>query len=462
MNNKDKLIDIIVNGFRNFKGKVSTYCFSKDAYLEIIKTIILKCIEKNKSISIFIVVDSYNTRSGIMNYLKRYNVSVDNGYNIKCLSCDYVQQQYHYNYDLTFIVGVHDKLEIITKIARENKFVLALFTQHIADINFIMSVRKLLPSINTAGLDNAIKNDNVYSPVEEHRYGVDMSDDDTKLYDKYREFINTSVSIFGDLSTIERCKVGDVQLGISASEVRNSIAHDNGWREDLDTSIEFMKQIDDNYNPNVLFERACNFYNIAKLRRDLVSNNIAKLKIILDICVANSDKQILIISKHGEFASTITDYINNNSYNCRCGNYHDCIEPTMAIDDDGNVILVKSGANKGKPRIICSQAQSSVNERLFNSKTINVLSIKSSSNSKLKTACDIVIFTSPICGNIIDTKYRFNNVNFGNPTIVYRIYCNNTIEQEMLNKEKVKPNITIINETENKLLYDENTGDIIL
>ena len=41
---------------------------------------------------------------------------------------------------------------------------------------------------------------------------------------------------------------------------------------------------------------------------------------------------------------------------------HDCIEDTIAVDEMGIHILVKSGVNKGKPRVIGSQAQSSLNE----------------------------------------------------------------------------------------------------
>ena len=45
---------------------------------------------------------------------------------------------------------------------------------------------------------------------------------------------------------------------------------------------------------------------------------------------------------------------------------------------------------------------------------------------------------------------------------MYRLYTNNTIENEKLNTEKVNPTFTIINETENNIEYDENSGNIIL
>ena len=223
-----------------------------------------------------------------------------------------------------------------------------------------------------------------------------------------------------------------------------------------------MKQIDDIYNPNILFERACTFYTIAKQRRDLVCDNDAKLEVIKNICLDNKDKKILIISKRGEYAAKITKYLNENS-DIKCGDYHDCIEDAIAIDDMGMPILVKSGVNKGKPRVVGAQAQSSLNERRFNAGYINALSIKSASNIKLKIACDMVIFTSPLCDSIINVKKRFTNISFDNIlTKTYMLYCIGTLENNKLNNEKENAIISVIDETENNVIYDENSGDIIL
>lgn len=461
MKGKDKLINQVVDGFQHFKGKASVYCFSKDVIPELLYHIITKLTQKHKDASIFIVVDCYNTRKNIINYLKEHNIREDTGYNIKCLSVDYIKDKYHYSYALTITVGVNDNFTIINKLCNESKFTLCVLTENIMNNDFIMNVRNILPCIDTADLDIAIRHDNIYSPVEEHRYGVDLSADDRELYNKYTDYITTSISIFGDLSNIEKCKKGDDKLGISAADFRNTVAHENGWREDLDTNVPFMKQIDDIYNPNILFERACTFYTIAKQRRDLICDNEAKLEVIKNICLDNKDKKILIISKRGEYATKITKYLNEN--NISCGDYHDCIDNAIATDINGNVILVKSGVNQGKPKIIGSQAQSSANEKMFNAGTIKTLSIKSASNVKLKIACDVVILTSSLCDNIIEVKSRFTNVVFnGVPTKTYRVYCNNTIENDKLNKEKENTLFTIINETENNVLYDENSGDIIL
>ena len=94
---------------------------------------------------------------------------------------------------------------------------------------------------------------------------------------------------------------------------------------------------------------------------------------------------------------------------------------------------------------------------------VNVLSLKCSSNKKLNVECDIVIFTSPICDNIFDFKQRFINVVINStPNIIYKLYCENSIEKNMILKEKPNKLIEIINENDKFIQYDEISGNIIL
>lgn len=461
MKTKEKAITQIINGFQNHKGKASVYCFSKSIIPEIIYNIVTRFHAKNKDYGIFIAVDKYETRSNIYKYLKEKELDLDNDYNIKILSVDYIKLKYQYSFNLVITVGLNQEFDIIKHLYITAKFMLCILTKNIMDNNFINSVRNILPTIANVDLDTALRKDNIYSPVEEHRYGVELNNEDKELYNKYNEYIDSSIKILGSLDNIEKCKYGDVKLNISNTEFRYNLAIENGWRSDLDTSIPYMRQIDDNYNPNVLYERACNFYNIAKQRRDLVTDNIAKLEIIKNICENNKDKQILIISKRGEFAAEITKYINKHLGNI-CGDYHDCIDDAIAIDDFGCPILIKSGENKGKPKIIRSQAQSTLNEQRFNDGSINILSIKNSSNTKLKIACDLVILTTPLMDNIIDIKTRFANIKFnGEITNVYKIYCINTIEYDTMAKENILPMIKVMDETENFVEYDENNNTVI-
>lgn len=458
-NNKEKFIDRVITGFQYNKGKSSFYCFNKDIIPIIIENVVYNFRKKNgNDTPIFVAVDTYNTRQSIIYHFK--NKEIDREY-IQFLSSDYIKLNYHYPYKLIITVGINDNYDLLKHLYDESIFMMSILTKNIMNTEFITNIRNILPNIETAEFDSKINLDNVYSPVEERRIGVLLNDEDRLLYDKYTDYINTTISIIGDLSNIEKCKNGDIKLNISATEYRNMIAKENGWREDLDTTIPYMKEIDDIYNPNILYERVCNFYNITKQRRDLVSDNEMKLNTIYNIITNNKDKKIIIVSKRGEFASKITKYLKDR--NILCGDYHDNIEDCIAKDEYDMPILVKSGINKGKVKILGYQAQSTLNEKRFKSNIIKVLSIKNSSSNKLNLACDIVIFTSSLCENIIDFKKRFINIRYNTtPTITYKIYCMNTLESEKLNNTINNNIIKVIDEQENFINFDENLGCIIL
>lgn len=164
----------------------------------------------------------------------------------------------------------------------------------------------------------------------------------------------------------------------------------------------------------------------------------SKLDIICDIVGQHRDKNILIISKRGEYAAKVTEAI-NFKFGYICGDYHDKIEPRSLVDDSGKPILVKDkkSPNYGKPRIVKSQYISSTNERLFNAGKLNVLSIKNTSSEALKISVDVIILTSPLCETIQQIKYRFADLILNEtPIKVYKLYMVGTIEEKGLKKEK--------------------------
>lgn len=346
MNSKDKYIAQVLNGFQDKRGKASVYCFSKEIIPELVYNIVNRFANKHIGKSIFIAVDGFVTRSTILQYLNNNNISVDNGYNIKVLSRNYIASYYNYNYNLIITVGLNgdnsEDIDNIEEMNKTSKFMLAIITNNIMDNNFINRVRTILPDIAVINPDKEVKRANIYSPVEETRYEVELDAKNREVYDKYTEYINTSVAIFGSLENIDKCRVGDINNNISANRFRYDFAKENGWSEELDTNISFMKQIDDLYNPNALEDRANLFYNITKLRRDLVSDNISKLETIKNICEEHKDKRILIISKRSEFAHIIAEYINTNT-SIKCGEYHDGIPETTLNDANGDIIVYKSG-----------------------------------------------------------------------------------------------------------------------
>ena len=460
--NFNTYINEVLEGFRNNRGKASVYCYPPIDPSELVYNVIKHFYTKSPGEVVFIVVDGYKTRTDVIACINKHSKEDDIVYNIKVLSEDYIKVKYKYDYKLIITVGVNNNLEVITHMVNSSKFTLSVLTKNIMDVNYIMAIRDILPPINVVMSDQAAKADRMNSPVEEYRIPIVLNDEAKALYDKCTDYISTSISIFGDLYNIEKCKYGDTKLNISGSEFRDTVARNNGWSPELNTDIDFHKRIDDMYNPNVLFDRANTFYAITKQRKDILTDCFDKLVSILNICLDNPDKKILIVSKRGEYAALITKFINQNS-ELKCLDYHDCIDDCIAIHPNGEPILVKSGVNKGKPKVIGSGAISTSNLTTFNQQDGNVLSIKNSSNVKLKTAIDLIIFTTPYCNEIIDFKARFTDIDFKTvPNTIYKLYCIGTIEEKHLTKQLETPMIKVIQDETNFIEYDENNGDIIL
>ena len=455
----EKFITEAMDGFQKNRGKGSLYCIKPFTPYILITQCIASFFNKHIDKTVLIVVDEYSKRVEIIDTINE--LYPNNNFNYKILNANYINPKFHYVYDYTIIVGNITDFSIINKLNSESKFTLLLMTEHINNHKLITKIRDILPNITVYVNRDDIQMELIYSPVEEYWYSVELSDEDKAQYDKCTEFINNTLAIFGNLANIEYAKTGNPKLNISASEFRYYLAKQNGWSEKLDMKVEYNKMIDTNYNPNILFEKACTFFNISAERRNILFNNKNKLNEIYNICLNNMDKKILIVSKNGEFAAEITNYINTMMGKYVCGDYHNRIEDMMAVDPYGNPILIRFGKDKGKPKIIKSHAISSVNEKKFNNGDINILSIRGASDIRLSINVDIVIFTDGVNFDIIDVKRRFTNSTFNVPTITHRLFSNDTIEQKKLLEKNQPANIKIYNTNEKNAIFDEKSGDII-
>lgn len=441
------------------KGKASCYALKPVKPENIITVFINAHRQKRNDTKILIVTDTYEQRLKIKDILEKHNL-IDN---VTILTRKFINGYYNYIYYFTFLLGCDNDIDVLKHLNHQSKFTLNVLTEYNPSLN--EEINKILPIITTNVTFNELCQDRLKYPVEETHIPITISDEDKEQSDKYDKYISSSMSIFGSFENADKCRIGDAVLNISAGEFRYNLAKENGWSETLDTNIEFNKNIDEIYNPNSLFERANTLYNIIRERSNLLTDNNAKIPAIIDIINKHKDKKILIVSKRGEFANLIANYINENT-EYLCGEYHDCIPEQYIKDENGEYIAYKSGENKGKRKLFKSKALSTMCLNRFNSSdksfAINLLSIKNSSDIKLKTAIDIVIFTSSVCYSPNDFISRYSNIEFNsNPLISYMIYCNNTIESNKINERLLTNNVKLI-EFEKNIQIDEENGAIYL
>ena len=63
----------------------------------------------------------------------------------------------------------------------------------------------------------------------------------------------------------------------------------------------------------------------------------------------------------------------------------------------------------------------------------------------------------------VEFRTRFSNIEItSEPIITYKLYCANTIEENLINKQQPHKLIKIINNNDKFIEYDENSGNIIL
>ena len=285
---------------------------------------------------------------------------------------------------------------------------------------------------------------------------VDENSNLKKKLDYYNKEISTAIAIFGDFDTIKMARLGNSNTNSSSMAVCYNIARQNGWNENLDMTIQFNVEIDELYSPNALKERASGIYEIIRSRSLALASSDEKLSYILKIVEDNADKNILIINKHGDFANEITKYINDNTHYNSCYNYHDKVENIPAIDDNGNEVLIKSGVNKGKPKMLGVKSQKNLAQRLMNKGTIHVLSTNAAPDKDLAVNIDVIVITSPLCDTVETYLYRLSKVEFSKEIQLYTLYYKGSLEEKKLDERIVPPTHVILNKAEIEVKSDNN------
>ncbi len=441
-----------------YKGRGSIHCVKPLDYSEIVCRIITQMRNKNPTAKVFIAVKEWAIRVKIFDKFKNYDIDAKT---INCVSETYLNVKYTYHYDICFIVGFDTITPEVYNLFVHSKFRLMLLTDDVIDSKKLANIYEKCKPINNPIDANSINAYRLSLPVEEHQIAVDFANaEHLNAYNQYSEYITQVLQIFGDFNNIAYARKGAPD-GRSSEQVLNDIAKYNGWSSTMDMSNPFTKQIDECYNPIVLGEKAHTCYEVMRKRGVLVSDNSAKLEAIGQIVRDNPDDKIIIISKRGEFAAEITNYL-NETFGEICGDYHDKIEPRVMTDDNGVPVLYKSGSMKGQPRIAHAQAIGSRNLDFYNRGRLRVLSLKNASNTAISASFSVMIITSSLCDTIDEIRYRFNHLDIdSNKLVVYKLFMNKTIEEKALGKEKPSPNHTIIEAKKNFVFGSENNEDII-
>lgn len=421
-----------------------------------------------------IVTNSFQERGDIIEFLTQQENSDENNEEfanlikqryIIILTIDFIIRKPYYDSFFLCIVYHPDKsYERILNIMNHSKFRLLVINKLFEKAEDTTAYYKVCPLLDDFKA-NEVEEIRLSLPVEEMQIGVNIeADSEADKFIKYcDEYISTSVAIFGSFDVMQQARTGNNALNISANQICAQIAQENGWNENLDMSIEFNVQLDNLYNPMNLKERASQTYEKIRQRSQALSDYDAKLDEILKIVEENKDKQILVINKRGEFASKVTDYLNNMSETNICGNYHYRVEKVPMLDDKGCKVYYKSGVKKGEPRFMGADAQKTRNEQLFRDGVLRVLSTNNAPDKDLCVNVDIIIITSSQCESIKSYMYRLSKVVYKGSCIkLYTLYCKNSMEQRLMDNRELANNHRIVNNCENDAIIENNSDFVIV
>ena len=459
MNNEyEGIIQQVKDGFQSAKGKGYCVITKPVSVTVVLLEIISGLLNKRPNLKILIVIENYSDKSEIVNALQS-KIKDDLLANVKFISTNYIGKTIP-NYDCTIFID-EKKEYIIEKFSSHSKFCLAIYKQNILNNNVKNILDRFLTFIPVKIDREKINNSRIYSPVEEYRHQVCLSEDDLELSKKYDNYVRDTINIFGDLKTIEYCRNGNPATHQSAMDCRYAVAYRNGWSTSMDKTIEINRQIDELYNPNSIGERVNTVFQITNLRKKLLTNNAVKLPAIKQIIDKEPDKRYLIVSSTGEFCNDIMKYLYNSGY--KVTGYHNELEDSYLTDINGQVICYKSGELKGQPKVFKAAALSTNNLEFYNAGYYNIMCIKASCKPDVELEADVIIFTTPLIDNIFEFRQRFERIKLPIPTIIHRIYCTMSNEETTILKEVASSLITLHDTiSEQNIMIDEKSGDIII
>ncbi len=476
MNKVEELFNEAMNHWRDAKGKGTALIPKNFNDKAIVLGVLQRVLSRSPTAIVVIFTSTYNERLDLIEYIttqddeennKEFKKLISNK-TLKIVTINLADSisgwiKWIWNPHLVIFYHVTDINQYVEKLLNQAKFNLFILNS-IKDVNRLDILYKhspILPDFK----QNEIDEIRTSTPIEDVWIGITIPEntEEGKLLKYYNDYITTSLNIFGSFDIIKQTRLGNSEYNVSATQICNQIAQENGWNDHLDMSVELNIQIDALYNPNNIRERATQTYEIIRNRANLLSDYNGKLEEILKIVNDNPNDKIFIINKRGEFANKVTEYINSMSDTIICGNYHDKVDPIPAIDVDGNPIVYKSGVNKGKRKMMMYQAQKTLNQTLFNNGNLRVLCTNNSPDKDLSISVDRIIITSPLCEDIKSYLYRLSHINFnGSQLNLHTLYIKGSLEETKLLNKDVAENHKIVNNYQKNVVFSDNSDFVIV
>lgn len=189
------------------------------------------------------------------------------------------------------------------------------------------------------------------SPFIEFNLAVEMTAEEHEQYKEYTTIISNTINKFGrgGLTLAIKCLQGGTDSRgkqFKATHFVYGWATFKGWRRDLDLEDERDRQINDLWNPHVVFGYAQKLMNGIRKRKDLLYSCNSKAKVCKELAFKFNDLKAIIFSQSTAFADKLNLILNEEEKDCSVV-YHSSLA-TVMLPSPKTGKLIKFGKTRLK------------------------------------------------------------------------------------------------------------------
>jgi len=303
--------------------------------------------------------------------------------------------------------------------------------------------------------------------VTEINVPIELNNEDREYYNKLTKAISDTISTYdmgddflqsldGNIKTtfelIQACTTGTRVINNGVPEFTGkdyylySLAAQLGWNKDNDTSIEYYKDIDANYHPLVIEQKAITFYDILRSRNSFLAIYGKKLQELIKYVKYFKNKKVVIFNAGRESCDIAVRLIRDE--NIKVYPYYSALESIPMMDDEGNPVLYKTGRRKGEHKLAGTMTQKRQALREFRDGRCTTISFGSTLYKDVDVEdIDVIIFTSgaiPKIRNLV--KYKKPKAFTINKSEVYiiNLYVKSSVDEDKFMQRQYNNNNRMI------------------
>ena len=247
-----------------------------------------------------------------------------------------------------------------TKIKRKHFLWLSATPEHKDNLHF--KLFEIAPIIGEVKEEEATTY-NWITKVEEHVIEVELTEDETVLYDELSSDIHRLMTLFDyDFPKIQLCLRGGLDKNgnpARAIDFCTSLALKFGWKPIYEkhlknpptgfseNDLQIIADIVSKYSPPKFFSYAKMIFKLIKARQKLLANSENKFEKIVEIIKDNTDKKIIVFNEDTEFLTRL--YTRLISINLKVVQYHSGM-PTVCIGTEHGKLNLLSQDNFSKTK----------------------------------------------------------------------------------------------------------------